>query len=245
MRRDGAHARILGGAPDCGRSSRPPAGCGRRPIRAAGRQASSGCGIRPTTLPAALVTPAIDVDRPVGVAPVAQHHRPRASRSASSPGYAKKRRRGASSGSTGRRRPRGRQPRRLPLDAHPGSSGGENCRWALGRSTPGSRPASVSTWKPLQMPSTGPPASARRAHRRHRSARGRRWRRSAGGRRSEKPPGRMTAVGAAGRSSSACQTRTGSAPTSSTARSASRRRSEPGKAQTATRGLTRARLVRG
>ena len=31
---------------------------------------------------------------------------------------------------------------------------------ALRRSTPGSRPASQSTWKPLQMPSTGPPSSA-------------------------------------------------------------------------------------
>ena len=28
---------------------------------------------------------------------------------------------------------------------------------------PGSRPASSSTWKPLQMPSTGPPAAAKRA----------------------------------------------------------------------------------
>ena len=27
-------------------------------------------------------------------------------------------------------------------------------------SAPGSRPASVSTWKPLQMPTTGPPAAA-------------------------------------------------------------------------------------
>ncbi len=30
----------------------------------------------------------------------------------------------------------------------------------LGSSAPGSRPASQSTWKPLQIPSTGPPASA-------------------------------------------------------------------------------------
>ena len=28
-------------------------------------------------------------------------------------------------------------------------------------SAPGSRPASVSTWKPLQMPTTGPPARAK------------------------------------------------------------------------------------
>ena len=30
-------------------------------------------------------------------------------------------------------------------------------------SAPGSSPASVSTWKPLQMPTTGPPAAAKRA----------------------------------------------------------------------------------
>ena len=30
-------------------------------------------------------------------------------------------------------------------------------------SAPGNRPASVSTWKPLQMPTTGPPAAANRA----------------------------------------------------------------------------------
>ena len=33
--------------------------------------------------------------------------------------------------------------------------------WWLGRRTPGSSPASHSTWKPLQMPSTGPPAAAK------------------------------------------------------------------------------------
>ena len=31
---------------------------------------------------------------------------------------------------------------------------------SLGSSAPGSSPASHSTWNPLQMPSTGPPASA-------------------------------------------------------------------------------------
>ncbi len=35
-----------------------------------------------------------------------------------------------------------------------------NRRPALGSSAPGSRPASQSTWKPLQIPSTGPPPSA-------------------------------------------------------------------------------------
>ncbi len=35
-----------------------------------------------------------------------------------------------------------------------------NRRPALGSSAPGSSPASHRTWKPLQMPSTGPPSSA-------------------------------------------------------------------------------------
>ena len=34
------------------------------------------------------------------------------------------------------------------------------CRWLLRVSAPGSRPASQSTWKPLQMPSTGRPSRA-------------------------------------------------------------------------------------
>ncbi len=36
-------------------------------------------------------------------------------------------------------------------------------RSVLGSSAPGSRPASHRTWKPLQMPSTGPPSAAKRA----------------------------------------------------------------------------------
>ena len=35
-----------------------------------------------------------------------------------------------------------------------------NCRLRFRSIAPGSRPASSSTWKPLQMPSTGPPAAA-------------------------------------------------------------------------------------
>ena len=34
---------------------------------------------------------------------------------------------------------------------------------AFGRSTPGSRPASQRIWKPLQIPSTGPPSAANAA----------------------------------------------------------------------------------
>ena len=34
---------------------------------------------------------------------------------------------------------------------------------SFGSSAPGSSPASQRTWKPLQMPSTGPPSSAKRA----------------------------------------------------------------------------------
>ena len=36
-----------------------------------------------------------------------------------------------------------------------------NRRPSLGSSAPGRRPASHSTWKPLQIPSTGPPSSAK------------------------------------------------------------------------------------
>jgi hypothetical protein len=39
-----------------------------------------------------------------------------------------------------------------------------NASEAFGRSAPGSRPASQSTWKPLQIPSTSPPSSANAAH---------------------------------------------------------------------------------
>ena len=35
-----------------------------------------------------------------------------------------------------------------------------NCRLALRSSAPGSSPASQSTWKPLQIPSTSPPSRA-------------------------------------------------------------------------------------
>ena len=34
---------------------------------------------------------------------------------------------------------------------------------SLGSRAPGSSPASQRTWKPLQMPSTGPPSAAKRA----------------------------------------------------------------------------------
>ncbi len=36
-------------------------------------------------------------------------------------------------------------------------------RPSFGSSAPGRSPASQSTWKPLQIPSTGPPPSAKRA----------------------------------------------------------------------------------
>ena len=36
-----------------------------------------------------------------------------------------------------------------------------NSSVAFGRSVPGSSPASHSTWKPLQIPSTSPPSSAK------------------------------------------------------------------------------------
>ena len=38
-----------------------------------------------------------------------------------------------------------------------------NSSWRFGASTPGSSPASQRIWKPLQMPSTGPPSAANAA----------------------------------------------------------------------------------
>ena len=104
----------------------------------------------------------------------------------------------------------------------------------FGRSTPGRRPASHSTWKPLQMPSTGPPAAASLpttsiAGERRAIAPGRRWSPY------ENPPG-TRAPSRRGGSASRCHTRTASAPISSTARTASRSSHEPGNEITPMRG---------
>ena len=57
---------------------------------------------------------------------------------------------------------RAREHRRVRLD--PSSTVWQrNVRPAFFCSAPGSSPASVSTWKPLQMPTTGPPAAANSA----------------------------------------------------------------------------------
>src|SRR6266542_308346 len=81
-------------------------------------------------------------------------------------------------------------------------------RPALRSSAPGSSPASQSTWKPLQMPSTGPPAAAKR-----RSA------------------------STAGGWSSPCQRASASPPRCSTAARASRTSHDPGKVTTPNRTL--------
>ena len=64
---------------------------------------------------------------------------------------------------------------------------------ALGSSAPGSRPASHSTWKPLQMPSTGPPSRGEARDLPPSPARSARSRRPAGSRRRRSRPGTITA----------------------------------------------------
>ena len=109
-----------------------------------------------------------------------------------------------------------------------------NVRWSLRTSAPGSRCDSHSTWKPLQMPSTGRPAAGRVDQRAPSPARTGRWRRSAGSRRRRSrragPPRRRRA----GRRRRATARRP-RPPARRTARAASRSSSEPGKVTTPTR----------
>ena len=161
--------------------------------------ACSGCGIRPSTLPGRVRDGRDVVARAVRVLDVAQQHlaavpRPPPTTSSGAvhaPSWCligiRSRSPATRSGSHGEsgcstRRSTSRATKRPP--------------W-FGRSTPGSSPASHSTWKPLQMPSTGarrPRAGARRpsparagrsrpgaGSRRTRSRRARARRRAAGG----------------------------------------------------------------
>ena len=121
-----------------------------------GSQASSGCGIRPITLPggAARSRPP-GRSSPAGCPAVAQHH-PRLGRVAV-PGALVVLDRDREA----RRRRRGRRSTACPASATSRSIWRQtNESVALRRSAPGSRPASHSTWKPLQIPTTRPPASA-------------------------------------------------------------------------------------
>ena len=91
-----------------------------------------------------------------------------------------------------------------------------NFRPAFFCSAPGSRPASVSTWKPLQMPTTGPPAAANSADRVH-------HRREAGDRAGaqvvavREPAGHDDRVDAAARSRRRASSSSASPPSCSTA----------------------------
>ena len=81
-------------------------------------------------------------------------------------------------------------------------------RDALGRRAPGRRPASVRIWKPLQIPSTSPPVSAK-ASPRASPVRSERSRRSAGSRRTRTRPAgrRLPFVAAAPRRCARCVAR--------------------------------------
>ena len=147
------------------RSSSPAAARGRRSSRAAGRPRARGAASGRRRCRRSLVTPAIELDRAVGVLAVAQQHLAARVQLGDGLGLGERSsRRGASSGSTARRR--------RPA---PGSHGDSRSTTQVGILAPelqrgvgaqhaGQQPASVSTWKPLQMPSTGRPrAGVRRA----------------------------------------------------------------------------------
>ena len=132
-----------------------------------GSTACSGCGIRPTTLPAC-VAHARDVARRAveGLARSRSGARPgRSPRARRAPGRAPSSgRSGAWPGSTARRPPRTRRSTSCrALTTSSATWRQTNRSDVFGSSAPGSSPASHSTWKPLQMPSTSPPWRAKRS----------------------------------------------------------------------------------
>ena len=209
-----------------------------------GSTACSGCGIRPTTRPAASLTPAIATARAVGVgAQVAEHD----------PALALELVEGALVGDVAAlpvlqrdddllgglelRRPRGvARSTRSRWSRH------TNVRWSLRTRAPGSRCDSQSTWKPLQIPSTGSPR-ARRPRVDSSPARSGRSRRSAGSRRRRSRRAARPRPRRAGRRR-ACHSRTASPPARRTARAASPSSREPGKVTTPTRIRRRPRRRR-
>ena len=171
-----AAARDRAGRP----ARRPPTRTGRRPsaLPSTGSQARSGCGIRPTTLRASLQMPAMLLSEPFGLAAsVAVAARRRSSG----------RRRGRSLRASRSRRARRSSclRRARSASAAPGRRGARsvngvsvcstrtrtcsqwNFRSRLRSIAPGSSPASSRIWKPLQMPSTGPPGRGELGDRRH------------------------------------------------------------------------------
>ena len=143
------------------------AGSGRRCEPSSSSTACSGCGISPATFPRGVGDAGDRVDRAVGVGLVAQQHLARVLHRAHVLG------RGEEAAVVVLHRDRdGRRPRRrraattTPARRACPRRGSGTAGVELGRSAPGSRWASVSTWKPLQMPSTRPPSAAWRATRR-------------------------------------------------------------------------------
>ena len=127
----------------------------------AGSTTRSGCGIRPSTLPASLRMPgdvarrAVDTRRDSGRR---RGLRPRAGRaSLRRPGNC---RRGGRPGRGSPRRVILRGEQALAVLDRSGTWRQTKLSPALRISAPGRSPASVSTWKPLQMPITGTPRAA-------------------------------------------------------------------------------------
>ena len=131
-----------------------------------GSTACSGCGIRPTTLPAGVGDAGDVAQRAVGVLArrvaegdlaerldLVEH---RLGRVVAAGGVLDRDREQLA------RRARAR-PRRLGARDREPTCLQRKRRLVFGSSAPGSSPASHRTWKPLQMPSTGPPARAKRS----------------------------------------------------------------------------------
>ena len=119
-----------------------------------------GCGISPTTLPAWLLTPAMSRAEPLKPLPARSGARPgRSPRARRAPGRAPSSgRSGAWPGSTARS-PGSQAAVHLVRALTTSSATWRQSKRSdvFGSSAPGSSPASHSTWKPLQMPSTSPP----------------------------------------------------------------------------------------
>ena len=132
-----------------------------------GSTACSGCGISPTTLPAALLTPAMSRAEPLKFVPgrVAERRPGRWPPSRRAPGRAPSSGpSGAWPGWTAARRRSHARVHVVPAFTTSSSTWRQTKRSeVLGSSAPGSRPASHRTWKPLQMPSTRPPRRAKRS----------------------------------------------------------------------------------
>ena len=209
---------------------------GRPPNRASGSLARSGMGHQADHVAACVAYAGDVVHRSVGVVDVAKHDATLAAQLGQGDGVAdvvalEVVDRDAQPVPAGT--PEVRTLRSLPTSQFDGVH--KKVRPRFFCSAPGNRWASVSTWKPLQMPTTGPPPAAK-LHRRH-------DRREAG----DGPRAQVVAVGeAAGEDhgieadqvASPCQTMDASAPSASTASTTSCSQLEPGNSTTPTRAVT-------